>query len=77
MHGINIIKSVFMHFPLKAQRGWSIPQAVSRRPLIVEAGIRSQTGQYMPFVMGKVSHKRKRWYMENQNKRWIRWINKT
>jgi len=23
------------------------------------------------------SYKRKRWYMENQNKRWIRWINKT
>jgi len=23
------------------------------------------------------SYKRKRWYMENQNKRWIRWINRT
>ena len=23
------------------------------------------------------SYKRKRWYMGNQNKRWIRWINKT
>jgi hypothetical protein len=23
------------------------------------------------------SYKRKRWYMKNQNKWWIRWINKT
>lgn len=37
----------FHAFPAKSQRGRSIAQAVSRRPLIVDAGIRSQAGQYV------------------------------
>jgi len=42
MHGMNNIKSVFMHFPLKAQRGLSIAQAVSRRPLAAKFRVRSR-----------------------------------
>jgi len=47
MHEINNINYAFMHFPLKAQRGRSIAQAASRRPVIVDTGIRSQAGQYV------------------------------
>jgi len=61
---------------------WSI-----KRPIVTyacEAWVLKETikNKLMVFereVLRKMflSYKRKRWYMENQNKRWIRWINKT